>query len=137
MSNRCILYHGAPAALLASSTLAHSESKMTRILLCSILGVFFQCMHPIKLSSVCIHMLVLSIQLPLRRFAFSPVTHNYLEISYSCRVGGSAAPLGRNVFTWLHNGAIIDLLSPENVAVPGLSPHILFRLENVIGSMAL
>ena len=67
-------------------------------------------------------MLVLSIQLPLRRFAFSPVTHNYLEISYSCLVGGSAAPLGRNVFTWSHNGAIIDLLSPENVVVPGLGP---------------
>ena len=70
----------------------------------------------------CIHMLVLSIQLPLRRFAFSPVTHNYLEISYSCLVGGSAAPLGRNVFTWSHNGTIIDLLSPENVVVPGLGP---------------
>ncbi len=73
-------------------------------------------------TSVCIHMLVLSIQLPLRRFAFSPVTRNYLEISYSCLVGGSAAPLGRNVFTWSHNGTIIDLLSPENVVVPGLGP---------------
>ncbi len=60
------------------------------------------CMHvhnltPIKLPSILIRMLVLSIQLPSRHFASSrsTVTRDRLEISYSGLVGGFGACLGR------------------------------------------
>src|SRR5260221_9448689 len=56
-------------------------------------------------------------------------THNHLEISYSRLVGGLPASLGRSVSTWIHNGTIVGLLSPENAVMLGLGSHILFRRE--------
>src|SRR5260370_31790984 len=55
--------------------------------------------------------------------------HNRLEISYSCLVGGLAASLGRRISTWIHNGTIVGLLSPESAVMVGLGSHILFRRE--------
>ncbi len=54
-----ILYSEDISGLPVPSTLAHSETKMTKILLRSILGVFFHVRYltPIKLSSVRIRML--------------------------------------------------------------------------------
>src|ERR1700746_3401292 len=67
---------------------------MTKILLRSILGVFF-----------------------------------HVEFPYSHLVGGLAASLRRSVSTWIHNGTIISLLSPESAVMLGLGSHILFRQE--------
>ena len=112
------------------STLAHSETKMTKILLRSILGVFIHVRYltPIKLSSVRIRML--PIQLPrVVLHSLMVGTHNRLDISYSRLVGGLPASLGRRVSTWIHNGTVIGLLSPESAVMLGLGSHILFRRE--------
>src|SRR5258708_29307313 len=73
---------------------------MTKILLRSILGVFFH-----------VHYL-------------TPI-----KLSYSRLVGGLAASLGRSVSTWIHDGTIVGLLSPESAVMLGLGSHFLFRRE--------
>ena len=91
---------------------------------------------PIKLPSVPIRMLVLSIQLPSRRLAssHSTVTRNCHEIPYSCLVGG----LGR-ICSHSHGNRRSAASENYDHAIVRLgASHVLFRLaRSIIDLLAL